>query len=153
MATGELASGPRLDSLAVSFNTGNLAAAEALGAVVPLEVPIGVDTTFTYSLVLRFGDGDAGVSRLAILTPWPARLDMDGIEGVDRAAIDAANTYATNDSLIIAFDPAHWCRRRPTHSLHHPHAGRCPQFPRTGFRPRVHVALFGAAARGRRSRY
>ena len=28
MATSELASGPRLDSLAVSFNTGNLAAAE-----------------------------------------------------------------------------------------------------------------------------
>lgn len=105
MATSELASGPRLDSLAVSFNTGNLAAAEALAAVVPLEVPIGVDTTFTYSLMLRFGDGDAGVSRLAILTPWPARLDLDGIEGVDRAAIDAANTYATNDSLIIAFDP------------------------------------------------
>ena len=73
--------------------------------MVPLEVPIGVDTTFTYSLVLRFGNGDAGVSRLAILTPWPARLDVDGIEGVDRAAIDAANTYATNDSLIIAFDP------------------------------------------------
>jgi hypothetical protein len=105
MVTRQLTQSPRLDSLEVSFNTDNLAVTEALAAVVPLEVPIGMDTTFTYSLMLRFSDGDAGVSRLVILTPWPARLDLAALEGVDAAAVDAANTYATNDSLIISFNP------------------------------------------------
>ncbi len=100
MQTSDPFEGPRLDSLVVLYS-GSLPAAQALASVVPTQVSIGVDTTFTYTLGLEVGNGE-GIARLVILTPWPAQLDIDAVQG---AAIDAERTYATNDSLVIAFDP------------------------------------------------
>jgi len=105
METGSLFASPRLDKLEVFFNSESLAASLATAAVAPLAVPIGVDTTFTYRLGLDFGDADKGVERLVILTPWPANLQTDGIEGLGDAVVDEGKTYATNDSLVIAFNP------------------------------------------------
>ena len=100
MQTSDPFEGPRLDSLVVLYS-GSLPAAQALASVVPTQVSIGVDTTFTYTLGLEVGNGE-GIARLVILTPWPAQLDIDAVQG---ALIDAERTYATNDSLVIAFDP------------------------------------------------
>ena len=94
---------PQLDSLVFFYNRGPLAATDAVASIAPSLVSIGVDSTFTYSLDLEIGDDDAGVQRLVILTPWPAQLDIPAVSG--DVGIDAAGTYATADSLIIAFDP------------------------------------------------
>ena len=102
METGSLFEGPRLDKLEMFFNSESLAASLATAAVTPLAVPIGVDTTFTYRLGIDFGAADKGVERLVIMTPWPAELHERGIEGLGDVAVDWS---ATNDSLVIAFNP------------------------------------------------
>ena len=94
---------PHLDSLVVLYDVGSLPASEAIASIVPSQVSIGVDTTFTYSLGLEVGNQDSGIDRLVILTPWPAQLDIAGVSG--GATIVAERTYATGDSLVIAFDP------------------------------------------------
>ncbi|MEW6754527.1 MAG: discoidin domain-containing protein [Candidatus Latescibacterota bacterium] len=105
MRTRDLFVGPRLDSLVVFHAIGAMPASGALAAIAPLLVPIGVDTTFLYTLSLQIGRADAGVARLAILTPWPAELDVGGVQGTGASGIDAAGTYATNDTLVISFAP------------------------------------------------
>jgi hypothetical protein len=62
-----------------------------------------VDTTFTYSLGLEVDAQNSGIDRLIILTPWPAQLDIADVSG--GATIAEEGTYATGDSLVIAFDP------------------------------------------------
>ena len=103
MRTPDPFASPQLDSLVFFYNRGPLAASDAVASVVPSLVSIGVDTTFTYSLDLEIGGDDAGIERLVILTPWPAQLDIPAVRG--EVGIDATRTYATADSLVIAFDP------------------------------------------------
>ncbi len=103
MLSRELDSGPRLDSLAVFFDSGALPATQAAASIAPLQASIGVDTLFTYSLQLDVGVDDAGVGRLVILTPWPATVDVDAVQGLGTAAISGAR--AINDSLVLEFDP------------------------------------------------
>ena len=103
MRTSDSFQGPQLDSLVVLYGGAPLPATEAVGSVVPLQAPIGVDTTFTYSLGLEIGNEDSGIGRLVILTPWPAQLDISRVAGA--AGIDLDRTYAAGDSLVIAFDP------------------------------------------------
>lgn len=105
MGTRRLDVGPRLDSLVVSFDASALPATAATAAVRPTRVPMGVDTSFTYTLDLEVGPDDAGIDRLAILTQWPAVADLGAVGGLPGVAIDAARSYATNDSLVLAFDP------------------------------------------------
>jgi len=94
---------PQLDSLVVLYDVGPLPASEAIASIAPSQVSIGVDTTFTYSLGLDVGNQNSGVDRLVILTPWPAQLDVAGVSG--GVTIATERTYATGDSLVIAFDP------------------------------------------------
>ena len=94
---------PRLDSLVVWFEEGPFPVSSALGSISPARASIGVDTVFTYTLQLELAETDAGVGRLAILTPWPARLDAGGVHGLGDAAI--ASSYATADSLVLILDP------------------------------------------------
>ncbi len=94
---------PQLDSLVVLYQVGSLPASEAVASIVPPQASIGVDTAFTYSLALEVGNQDSGIDRLVILTPWPAQLDIGDIVGA--VSIDGERTYATGDSLVIAFDP------------------------------------------------
>ena len=94
---------PRLDSLVIWFEEGPFPASRASGSISPARASIGVDTLFTYTLELELADTDAGVGRLAILTPWPAQLDAGAVQGLGEAAI--ASTYATADSLVLVFDP------------------------------------------------
>lgn len=94
---------PRLDSLVVAFTEGPFPASVAAGSIEPTRASIGVDTLFAYTLQLEMGDDDAGVGRLSILTPWPAQLNVSDVEGLGGAAI--ASSYATNDSLVLNFDP------------------------------------------------
>ena len=94
---------PRLDSLVIWFEEGPFPATLASGSISPARASIGVDTLFTYTLQLQMEESDAGVERLAILTPWPARLDAGGAQGLGEAAV--ASSYATSDSLVLTFDP------------------------------------------------
>ena len=94
---------PRLDSLVIWFEEGPFPASLASGSISPARASIGVDTIFTYTLQLEMEESDAGVERLAILTPWPARLDAGAVQGLGEAAI--ASSYATSDSLVLIFDP------------------------------------------------
>ena len=94
---------PLLDSLVVFYSVGSLPASEAVASILPARVSIGVDTTFTYTLQLDVGSEDAGIDRLVIPTPGPAKLDIGDITG-DVTVIEE-RTYATADSLVIAFDP------------------------------------------------
>ena len=106
METRDLFVGPSLDSLAVYFQTGSLPATAALASITPTVAPIGVDTTFAYNVSLDIQDGDLGVARLVIVTPWPSQLDAAGIRGLaGGVGIDVAQTYATNDSLVVSFSP------------------------------------------------
>ena len=59
---------PRLDSLAIEFFD-TFPVSEARSRVVPNNVILGRDTTFTYFLDLAFRDDDAGVERLIIAMP------------------------------------------------------------------------------------
>ena len=94
---------PRLDSLVVWFEEGPFPASRASGSISPARASIGVDTLFTYTLQLEMQDTDTGVGRLAILTSWPAQLDVGAVQGLGEAAI--ASSYATADSLVLIFDP------------------------------------------------
>jgi hypothetical protein len=51
------------------------AVSRARGSVLPNRVPMGVDTTFVYTLDLEFGPGDAGIDRVELAMPGQARLD------------------------------------------------------------------------------
>ena len=105
MVTADLWEGPSLDSIAVSFGIGVMPASSVRGAVTPVTARIGVDTTFTYDLALDVAEDDGGVSRLVILTPWPAVVDVAATSGLGTSRLDPDSTYATNDSLVLTFDP------------------------------------------------
>ena len=62
-----------------------------------------MDTLFTYTLELDIGADDAGIGRLAIITPWPASLARNDVQGLGDAGI--ADVVASNDSLVLVFDP------------------------------------------------
>jgi hypothetical protein len=103
MQTSDFFVSPLLDSLVVLYSVGSLPASEAVASILPEQASMGVDTTFTYSLQLEVGSQDAGIDRLVILTPGPAQLDIGDITGA--VTVNAERTYATADSLVIAFDP------------------------------------------------
>lgn len=105
MSTRDLFAGPRLDSVIVSFSTGNLAVASAAGSITPLQVDIGADADFTYTLDIDVDGASAGVQRIVILTPYPATLNEASITGLGASSLDLAATYSNNDSLVIALDP------------------------------------------------
>ena len=103
LQTSDFFASPLLDSLVVLYGVGSLPASEAVASIVPEQASMGVDTTFTYTLQLDVGSQDAGIDRLVILTPGPAQLEIGAITGA--VTINAERTYATADSLVIAFDP------------------------------------------------
>lgn len=105
METRTLTTGPRLDSLIVTFDDDNLPVEGAAASILPASVPMGADTTFRYTLDLTVGSG-AGVERLALITPYPALVDIGAIEGLGGSVVDPTGTYATSDSLVLAFTPA-----------------------------------------------
>ncbi len=105
METRNLFEGPRLDSIVVNFNTDDLPVASAAGSITPLQVDIGVDTDFTYTLDVEVDGSSAGVGRIVVLTPYPAELNASSATGLGSSAIDLANTYSTNDSLVIGLTP------------------------------------------------
>lgn len=104
MSTLSLNASPRLDSLVVTFDDGNLPAERAAASIAPVAVPIGVDTAFVYTVDITVGTG-TGVQRLTMLTPFPATLDVTGIQGLGASTVDVAATYTTNDSVVISFAP------------------------------------------------
>ena len=105
MSTRSLFDGPRLDSVAVAFSTGNLPVVSAASSITPLQVDIGADTDFSYVLDVVVDGNSSGVDRIIVLTPYPAELDVTSVTGLGAASVDQAATYSTNDSLVIALNP------------------------------------------------
>lgn len=106
LETRDLLLGPRLDSLVVTYTEGGLPVAAAAASVMPGAVDIGADELFTYTLDLELDGTSAGVARVAVVTPFPALLEAGGIRGLaGGTAVDLANTFAANDTLVIALDP------------------------------------------------
>ncbi len=102
MVTRDQTLGPRLDSLIVTFDESDLPVARAAASILPGEVEIGAITDFVYTLDIETDAASAGVARVVLLTPYPATFDLAGVGG---ATPDAATTYATNDSLVLGFEP------------------------------------------------
>lgn len=102
MTTRDQTVGPRLDSLVVSFDEGNMPVASAAASIAPREVEIGIETDFVYTLDVETDATSSGVERLILLTPYPAAFDIGGIVG---ATVDPSASYATNDSLVLVFAP------------------------------------------------
>ncbi|MEW6750449.1 MAG: discoidin domain-containing protein [Candidatus Latescibacterota bacterium] len=73
LATADERLSPAFQRLRLEWDA-NLAAARARGRIAPQRVPMGMDTTFTYTLELEFDAGSQGIDRLAIEVPSPARL-------------------------------------------------------------------------------
>ncbi|HIE04778.1 MAG TPA: hypothetical protein EYP61_08470 [Candidatus Latescibacteria bacterium] len=105
MRTRDLRTSPRLDSLRVEYSTGPFPASKAVGSIFPVQVPMGVDTSFTYTLKLDVRETDSGVVRLVIFTPSIASFVPSDVRGLGLAGIDLDRSYATEDSLVITFDP------------------------------------------------
>ena len=103
LATQALTEGPVLDSLVVFYDSGPTPVTHAAASILPLRASIGVDTLFTYTLELDIAADDAGIGRLAIITPWPASLDRAAVQGLGDAGL--AEVIASNDSLVLVFDP------------------------------------------------
>ena len=94
---------PMLRSLQIEFDTGAMPVRQALGSVKPLRVPLGMDTTFVYTLDLDVGN--LGIEKIGIDVPgWaepagPVGLGSSSIQ--TRAAYDPAR-----QQFVVSFDPA-----------------------------------------------
>ena len=103
---------PRLDSLAIEF-TDTFPVSQARSRVVPNDVILGRDTTFTYFLDLTFGDDDEGVERLIIAMPSLASdVQVNLPEGVteedmsilgDGLEIKFAEPWKSDGTLEVSF--------------------------------------------------
>lgn len=78
----------------------DIAVGSAVGRVIPNAAPIGLDTTFVYTLDLAFGEGDRGVERLAIEVP--SRAVLGEVDGLGTRSVAAWSS--TQQSLEIRFD-------------------------------------------------
>jgi len=90
---------PRLKSISLEYDVGNIACSSALAYIEPREVTLGEETDFTYHLELAFSPSDAGVDRLAISVPSTATsVEVEGLEGGDIGEISSSQ-----DTLWISF--------------------------------------------------
>ena len=101
LTIGEDGQSPVFAGLSLELETEALPLRRASGRVEPNRVALGQDTAFVYTLDLDFAAADAGVARVALDMPAPARLErVDGLVG--------GNDWqwrSTNDELQIDFAP------------------------------------------------
>ncbi|MFH1571833.1 MAG: discoidin domain-containing protein, partial [Gemmatimonadota bacterium] len=79
-------------------HTGETAVSGARAWVSPTRVPMGVDTTFTYTLALEPGPGDRGVERLEVEVPGQVQLDESTL-----AAVRLGGWESTARRLTLVF--------------------------------------------------
>lgn len=101
METRDELRAPVFQRLSLDYSIDDLPASAASAWVTPNQLPMGVDTTFTFGLDLSVGSGDLGVERLQIAIPAEATVDVGGIEGID---VPLAAWYSSQDTLTLIFD-------------------------------------------------
>ena len=88
---------PVFEHLEIDFDP-EVPVSRAQGRIAPNRVPMGRDTSFTYTLDVEFADADAGLAQICIDVPAPAIVE--GIAGLEPHAIETWNS--TRDQLTIA---------------------------------------------------
>ena len=90
---------PLFRALSIEYSTEDIAASTARGRVEPNRVPMGVDTTFVYTLDVEIGAGDQGVKSLQIAVPAQAQLSPD----MDLGTAVLAEWFSTQHLLTLIF--------------------------------------------------
>ena len=90
---------PLFRDLSIEYSTEDIAASTARGRVEPNRVPMGVDTTFVYTLDVEIGAGDQGVKSLQIAVPGQAQLGPD----IDLGPAVLAEWFSTQHLLTLIF--------------------------------------------------
>ena len=94
---------PIFRRLALEYSAEDLPVTRASAWVHPNQAPMGVDTTFTFTIDLQIGSRDLGVGRLQISVPTEAVLDPAEVEGADGAL---TSWQSSQDTLTLVFsDP------------------------------------------------
>ena len=73
MATRSPEKTPVFEHLEIDFDADQVPVSKAWGRIVPNRVPMGRDTSFTYTLDVEFADTDAGLAQIRIDVPAPGR--------------------------------------------------------------------------------
>ena len=90
---------PLFRDLSIEYSTEDIAASSARGRVEPNRVPMGVDTTFVYTLDMEIGAGDQGVKSVQIAVPGQAQLGPD----IDLGNTVLAEWFSTQHLLTLIF--------------------------------------------------
>ena len=90
---------PLFRDLSIEYSTEDIAASTARGRVEPNRTPMGVDTTFVYTLDVEIGAGDQGVKSLQIAVPGQAQLGRD----IDLGTAVLAEWFSTQHLLTLIF--------------------------------------------------
>ncbi len=98
MATRSPEKTPVFEHLAIDFDPDQVPVSKAWGRIAPNRVPMGRDTSFIYTLDVKFADADAGLAQLRIDVPAPAVLEE--ITGLAGQALEAWDS--THDQLILS---------------------------------------------------
>ena len=93
---------PRLDSIKFEF-TDTFAVSNAMASVEPNLVPLGKDTTFTYTLDLDFNAGDAGVRTVEIDVPSLPTINQISVP----AGVQSPDAVLFGDRILLTF-PETW---------------------------------------------
>ena len=98
MATRSPEKTPVFEHLEIDFDLDQVPVSKAWGRIAPNRVPMGRDTSFTYTLDVEFADADAGLAQIRIDVPAPAVLEE--ITGLEDSALEAWDS--TRDQLTIS---------------------------------------------------
>ena len=90
---------PLFRDLSIEYSTEDIAASTARGRVEPNRVPMGVDTTFVYTLDVEIGADDQGVKSVQIAIPGQAHLGPD----IDLGPAVLAEWSSTQHLLTLVF--------------------------------------------------
>ena len=90
---------PLFRDLSIEYSTEDIAASMASGRVEPNRVPMGVDTTFVYTLDVEIGADDQGVKSVQIAVPGQAQLGPD----IDLGTAELAEWFSTQHLLTLIF--------------------------------------------------
>ena len=97
MATHSPEKTPVFEHLEIDFDP-EVPVSKAWGRIAPNRVPMGRDTSFTYTLDAEFADTDAGLAQIRIDVPAPAMLEE--IIGLEDSALETWDS--TRDELTIS---------------------------------------------------
>ena len=90
---------PIFRDLSIEYSSTDIAASSARGRVQPNQIPMGVDTTFVYTLDVDIGTNDQGVERLQIAIPGQVQLGDD----IDLGGAVLQEWFSTQHLLTLIF--------------------------------------------------